>query len=273
MRYTAHQIFKIIPGRHFTVVYDIDKNPMNIDFKMHNHDDIYEIVLVLAGDCEFYVEGNSYTVKPLDMCFTRPSELHLMTFCSDNVYERIVIYLQSDFFEHAGRKKYLDIFLNRKLGTGNLVSHDIAGSAAASCAKRVYGYFKEGALDIAEGAVCELLYIMNRSKDGSDGLYASSGRVRDIIIYINSHLTEKLSLDMLAAKFFTDKHYLCRIFKKYTGYTINQYINYKRILLVQEMHRNGQTLLQASMNAGFNSYAHFYKMYVKQTGNKPKYME
>ena len=269
----AHQTFEVLPDRRFTVIRDFDDDPMDIHFKMHNHDDIYEIVLVISGDCEFYVEGNSYGAEPLDICFTRPSELHLMTFRSHAAYERIIIYLHSDFFERGGREKYLDIFVNRRLGTGNLISHDISGSAASGCAKRVYEYFEEGALDVAENSICELLYIMNRSRSLSDGRYAKSGRVRDIIMYINSRLTEKISLDELSHHFFTDKHYLCRIFKKYTGYTINQYINYKRIMLVQEMHRNGQTLLQASMNAGFNSYAHFYKTYVKQTGQKPRYME
>lgn len=269
----AHQTFEMAPGKQFAVIHDIDDMPSTINFKLHNHDDIYEIVLVLDGDCEFYVEGNSYSVKPLDICFTRPFELHRMTFYSDKTYDRIIIYLKSDFFTQSGCEEYLNIFQNRRLGTGNLIAHDISGGAAADCVKRLYSYFSEGAYDIAEHVIAELLYILSRSKAVSDDFYTKNDRVRDIIMYINLHLTDKISLDALAHEFFTDKHYLCKIFKKYTGYTINQYINYKRILLVQEKHKSGQSLLQASMNAGFNSYAHFYKMYVKQTGHQPRYME
>ena len=64
--------------------------------------------------------------------------------------------------------------------------------------------------------------------------------------------------------------YLCKIFKSITGYTINHYINYKRLLLVRELHSKGQTLLEASTAAGFNSYAHFYKMYKKEFGESPR---
>lgn len=92
-----------------------------------------------------------------------------------------------------------------------------------------------------------------------------------ISLYINAHLSDNLSLDILAKEFFTAKNYMCRVFKNYTGYTINQYINYKRILFAQELHKNGQSLLQASMNAGFNSYANFYKAYVKQIGKCPSH--
>ena len=92
-------------------------------------------------------------------------------------------------------------------------------------------------------------------------------------MYINDHLAENLSLDMISKRFFMAKQYMCKVFKKNTGYTIYQYISYKRILLAQELHRSGQSLTQASMNAGFNDYANFYKTYIKYTGKSPKQMD
>ena len=54
--------------------------------------------------------------------------------------------------------------------------------------------------------------------------------------------------------------------------SLSQYINHKRILLVRELHTQGQSLLEASTNAGFNNYSHFYRQYVKKTGMTPKNM-
>ena len=56
----ARQTVEIFQNNSFGIVHDIDEKPNNINFQLHNHDDIYEIVLLLKGDCEFFVEGDSY---------------------------------------------------------------------------------------------------------------------------------------------------------------------------------------------------------------------
>lgn len=265
-------VIKIDPSLGFSVVHKLDKNPSTRVYKLHNHDDIYEIVLLLRGDCEFEVEGNTYKIKPGDIAFTRPFEFHHIVCRTDKPYERIVMYLTTDFFKQSSLEKYLDIFERRELGTGNIVSSDLTGGAERECIQRILRYFSECAYDVANGIITEFLYLLNKPKRVSDDFFTKNERIRDIIVYINSNLSEDLRLDDISQKFFIDKHYLCKSFKKNTGYTVNRYINYKRIMLAQELHRSGQTLLQASMNAGFNSYAHFYKTYVKQTGKPPKSM-
>ncbi|MBQ3427606.1 MAG: AraC family transcriptional regulator [Clostridia bacterium] len=256
----------------FDIVHKYDKNPSTRVYKLHNHDNIYEIVLLLGGDCEFEVEGNTYKLKPGDIAFTRPFEFHHIVCRTDKPYERIIMYLTTDFFKQRSLEKYLDIFEHRELGTGNIVSSDLTRGDERECIQRILRYFSEGAYDVAYGIITEFLYLLNKTNRVSDDFFTKNERMRDIIVYINSNLSEDLRLDNIAQKFFINKHYLCKSFKKHTGYTVNRYINYKRILLVQELQRNGQTLLQASMNAGFNSYAHFYKTYVKQTGKSPKTM-
>ena len=55
---------KIFPNMYFGLTHCYDEVPDNNDFKLHNHDDVYEIVLFLSGDSEFYAEGNVYKLKP-----------------------------------------------------------------------------------------------------------------------------------------------------------------------------------------------------------------
>ncbi|MGN0162479.1 MAG: helix-turn-helix domain-containing protein [Candidatus Ornithomonoglobus sp.] len=265
-------IIKILPGMNFTVVHKLDDEPDMLEFKLHNHDDIYEIVFLLSGDCEFVVEGNTYKIRPHDMVFTRPFEFHHIVCLSSRTYERIILYIKADYFRQHDCGELLDIFVNRELGTGNIVPADITDNSIRECLNRIFRYYTDKAYKIADACVCEFLYLLNKSKRAETDAYAKNERIRDIIMYINNNLTEELRLDDISRRFFIDKHYLCKSFKKNTGFTVSQYINYKRILLVQELHRGGQTLLQASLNAGFNSYAHFYKMYIKQMGKPPKSM-
>lgn len=264
------KLFEIFPGRDFGVVHDIDESPNTIEFQLHNHNDIYEIILLLHGDCEFYVEGNTYRLSPRDIIFTRPFELHKMRCLTERTYERIILYVTSNYFKQNQCEELLAIFHNRPLGTGNCIAGDAMDHALRQCVNRLDRYCANKAYTVAQHTVFECLYLLNQCKGLPDASYVTDERVRRIIVYINDHLADNLSLDTLSNEFFVAKNYLCKVFKQHTGYTVNRYINYKRILLAQELHRNGQSLLHASMNAGFNSYANFYKAYVKQTGRSPR---
>lgn len=269
----AKKTVDIFPGKNFGIVYDRDEEPNTIEFALHNHDDIYEIVLLLDGDCEFCVEGNTYKVNPGDIVFTRPFELHHIVCLSERTYERIILYVRADFFKENNCDKYLDIFEGREIGTGNLIAQSMKDRSLIDCMHRLDLYREEKEYDVAEKVVYGFLYLINRYKDNFSEFYTKDERVRKIIMYINDHLAENLSLDMISKRFFMAKQYMCKVFKKNTGYTIYQYISYKRILLAQELHRSGQSLTQASMNAGFNDYANFYKTYIKYTGKSPKQMD
>ena len=265
-------IINILPGHNYTIVHKLNDKPNTLDFKLHNHDDIYEIVFLQNGDCEFGVEGNTYKVNRNDIIFTRPFEFHHIICLSEKPYERTILYLTSEFFHEHHCEEFLDIFVNRELGTGNIISSAMSDNALRDSIQRIYRHYTNKAYKAAEGCIYEFLHLLNSTKSIEDNSYAKNERIRDIIIYINNNLTDSLKIDDISSKFFIDKYYLCKSFKKNTGYTLNRYINYKRILLATELHRQGQTLLQASLNAGFNSYAHFYKMYVKETGKPPKSM-
>lgn len=265
----ARKTINIFPGTDFEIVHDIDEKPNQIDFKLHNHDDIYEIVLLLSGDCEFYVEGNTYAMKPHDIIITRPFELHHITCLTEKPYERILLFIKTDYFEKYSCQNYLEVFRNRPLGIGNLIAAEVAGTKLIPCIQRLSDYADAKEYKVAEHALFEFLYLLNRTKNEALDFYTKDERIRNVILYINEHLSEEINLDTLAAKFYTSKYHLCRVFKQSTGYTITQYANYKRIMVARELHKSGMTLLQASLEAGFNSYPHFYRTYLRFIGKAP----
>lgn len=260
----------VFPGFSFGLRHSKDIMPDNAKFRLHNHNDIYEIILFLSGDAEFHVEGSVYRLKPYDIVLTRPFEMHHIVCLSDKPYERIVIFINADYFKKNNCETLLEIFENRQLGKDNLIPAKLVRDTLMEPVKRAERYAEEGALPVANGAVIEFLYLLNRSKSSAYSPKPQDQRISDIIMYINENLSESITLDNLAERFYIDKYYLCKIFKKNTGYTLNQYINYKRLLLVRELHARGQSLLEASENAGFNNYSHFYRMCIKQTGRPPK---
>jgi len=262
----------LFEGRSFGMHHSRDVKPDNSQFILHNHDDLYELVLFLNGDAMFHAEGSVYNMRPYDMALTRPGELHRMQCSPQKPYERTVLYIAKEHLESEDMRIYADIFENRALGVRNIIGAEIVRESLLDCFNRIYKYSQDRQYAVAEAVLIEFLYLLNNASVRSVSPTTRDKRVAVVIQYINNHLGDSLRLDELAEMVYIDKYHLCRVFKKCTGYTLNGYINYKRLLLVKELHAQGQSLLEASINAGFNNYSHFYRMYVKQNGTSPKNM-
>jgi YesN/AraC family two-component response regulator len=95
-------------------------------------------------------------------------------------------------------------------------------------------------------------------------------RVSEIINYINTHYGEKMTLDFLANRFFIDKYYLCRIFKKISGMTVVEYMNYKRLIEAKKLIETSEHSISAISNlVGFQNQNHFNLLFKRLYGYTP----
>ncbi len=81
---------------------------------------------------------------------------------------------------------------------------------------------------------------------------------------------KKITLDILQQRFYVNKYYLCHIFKMNTGFTVIEYITYKRVVRAMELLMSGVTAIDAAHAVGFGDYSAFYKAFKKITGFSPK---
>lgn len=95
-------------------------------------------------------------------------------------------------------------------------------------------------------------------------------KVVELLQYINRNLTTDLNIDDLAARFYVSKYYMMRLFKAETGYTIGNYINYKRLLLAKELIASGEPITQACYDCGFKNYSTFSRAYKSHFGESPR---
>ena len=94
-------------------------------------------------------------------------------------------------------------------------------------------------------------------------------RVVPILDYIRDNLSEPLTLDQIAGKFFISKHYLCRIFKSATGFSVMEYIIYSRILRARQLLQEGISVQQAGELSGFSDNSHFIRTFGHLTDTSP----
>ena len=94
-------------------------------------------------------------------------------------------------------------------------------------------------------------------------------RVAPILDYIRDNLAEPLSLDQIANQFYISKHYLCRIFKSATGFSVMEYIIYSRVLRARQLLQDGISVQQAGELSGFSDNSHFIRTFGHLTGVTP----
>lgn len=253
----------------YTFEHKTHKEP-GVTYKPHNHNG-YEIFILLKGEGVFLVEGIGYPIAPMDIIITKSDEIHEITYDEDAEYERVVIHLEDAFFEKLNCLEYTEIFNNRKSGENNLIDRDsVKNSELLNTLLRMEKYIKSELTTsdaVIRASIVEFLHQLNQFKTTHGKIMSSA--IKNVIEYINSNISENLALSSLAEKFFMSKYHLCRSFKKHTGFTVNQYITYRRIMVVRDLHAQGKSLSDSSIEAGFSSYSNFYKAYVKETGYAP----
>lgn len=94
-------------------------------------------------------------------------------------------------------------------------------------------------------------------------------RVAPILDYIRDNLSEPLTLDQIAGQFYISKHYLCRIFKSATGFSVMEYIIYSRVLKARQLLQDGVSVQQAGEMSGFSDNSHFIRTFGHLTGTSP----
>lgn len=94
--------------------------------------------------------------------------------------------------------------------------------------------------------------------------------IREVINYIWNHLTEPIELSEVADVIHVNSAHLSRKFKKVTGFTFTDYINYQRIEYSKLLFYEGNhSITEVASQAGFNSSSYFSKTFKKYTKQSP----
>lgn len=257
-----------------------ESKPNPDQYKLH-YEVGYELFLFLDGVGTYNIEGNRYELSPGSLLMMNSTELHALSISPDHPYERIVLSMKKDFlppFLSHG----VDFFRShkyRKLGHGNLIQSELVRKNGLlehyDKLRRLFAQRSPENEFVAKCVIVQLLAAINSIKENelldAQLQKPAMSKVGELLEYINANLNEPLALDTLSEKFFLTKYHLCHIFKEATGYSINQYISYKRIHMADALMLEGNTPTQACFMSGFNSYSNFYKSYRKLTGRSPRH--
>ena len=97
----------------------------------------------------------------------------------------------------------------------------------------------------------------------------SNSLVCDLLIYINKNINDDITIDELSNRFYFDKTYIMKRFKKEIGRPIHDYINTIRIANSLDYYKYDNYILSIALRNGFNSIEYYSEIFKKVIGVNP----
>jgi len=99
----------------------------------------------------------------------------------------------------------------------------------------------------------------------------SNNLICDILIYINDNISNKITIDILEKRFFYNRYYIMKLFKKEIGLTLIEYINSIRVYnAILSLRNTKYSLTNIALRNGFYSLEYFSETFKHITNNNPR---
>ncbi len=255
------RLFHLADNRHEEVPY-------------HYHT-FHKIILLLAGRADYAIEGERYSLSPGDYVLVGRGSIHRPIVARGDFYERAILYISPEYLQKLSCPDgdLENCFLRSQEGF-----HYVYHAGAGDRVRQLFALLEQSRREGGFGAslLCQALFVqlmveVNRISLSGNTVSAASGdsKIVALLQYLNAHLTEGLTIDELAARFYISKYHMMRRFRDETGYTIHGYVTEKRLLLAQQLLEQGLPMGETALRCGYQEYSTFSRAYKKQFGRAP----
>ena len=244
----------------------------------HTHD-YYEFYLFLEGDLDLEISGHARPLHPGDMVLVPPGvSHHALMHSSDRPYRRFVLWVSQEYVARLLKESPDYVFLMQRAATSSRCYYHFHEAEFSSIQSRLIRLLEEfhsnryGRNAAVYLALNDLLLYMNRIiYEREHPVVSGSGDLmQEITLFIDEHLTEDLSLDVLANHVCLSKYYIAHYFKDSLGISIHQYITKKSLQSCSEAIAAGSDITRTFDEYGFRDYSSFYRMFRKEYGMSPR---
>lgn len=251
-----------------------DDGEAKVDYHYH---EFYKLLFFVSGKGSYFVEGKRYVLAPGDVVLIGSHCVHRPEFEARLPCERIILYISPEFLERESSavcqlsdcfsKEYDHVLRPNEKIRQKLFS--ILTNMEQELSSSRYG--RE---ILSNGMLLHLLVeiarsIFHKEVQKPAPMHPKSKRMQDLMSYLDEHLTEELSIDALADKFYVSRFHMMHRFREETGTTIHAYISDRRLMLARDFILQGMSSTEACFRCGFGSYSSFSRAYGKFFGTTP----
>ena len=261
-----------------------DTNDYNIYFGVpHMHDDI-EVIYVIDGSVEFYIEDKTVVVNAGQIIIINGLVVHstyearhkytkmcMMQFNLNIIYSHL-IYINNLLvnFIHRSDFKYSVLTvdeneINKEIARIILSVHDEFSQKKVAYGLAIlsllYDFFR---ILFRENIIKDYLNLPD--KFNTDSLVKIVGAIK----YIEKNYSQEIYItDVAEVLEFTQSHF-CRLFKQATGKTFVQFLNYYRITMAKNLLlSSNKSITEIMIDCGFKSYSYFNRIFKSENGLSP----
>ena len=243
----------------------------------YHYHEFCKILLLVSGSGGYYIDGQRYLLQAGDIVLLGSRSIHRPELDTAVPYERIIIYISPEYLQRWSTADcdLLSIFSGEQGHVLRLKDSrkrqlfQLAATLEQDLARDEFG--RE---ILSSAGLLRLLVELGRTQNrgeafGPSPVMPRSDRIREILQYIDAHLTEDLDIGELAQTFFISKYHMMRLFRQETGTTIHLYVTQKRLMLAKALIDGGMRATEACYRCGFRSYSSFTRACAKHFGTTP----
>ena len=261
----------ILHKRHFDLQFSIrfevvDDVNFYSPFHWHNH---IEVLYVLEGRIDFTVEQRKYVLANDDMIIVNSEKIHSSKLRGHARY--ILLQVPLSAFEGV-YEDIENVIFKEKL------SADEAGklfTCLAQMLESVDDQRQENRVKFIS-LLYNFFYLLlseyqTEQKKAVLSSYYGINRISPVMAFVEKEFRKKITLKEAAEILNVSPEHLCRLFKKYTDMTFNEYLISQRISAFYQMLLNSNQKISVIMeDCGISNYKVFIREFKKTFGKTPE---
>jgi AraC-like DNA-binding protein len=242
----------------------------------YHYHEFHKVLMFMSGNASYVIEGRHYLLSPYDVVLVPRGCVHKPEVGLAAPYERYVLYLSPTYLRSMSgcdlEKCFTEAetdysFVLCPAGSRKAKIQSLFSSIEEAGSSGEYGSTALGRLLVYE-LMIELARAAIIPEEKPENIIYDR-EIVEILSWINDNLTEDISIDSLADRFYISKYHMMRRFRAETGYSIHSYISNKRLLFAHDLLLMGSSVTAACYGCGYKDYSSFSRAYKKQFGITP----
>ncbi len=248
--------------------------------RLHSHIR-FEITLINEGTGTYLINGKEHKIKKGEIFIIASNEQHCVTNVENGGLKMTNLHFEPRCLWGRSYDSLTDENINFCFSHNKNFDNRIPCGKADNLTRIIYEITeefknrnKEYRLKIKSLLNLLLITLIRDHGYSKDTVSLKKDRfncIRNAIKYIDSHLSEPMSLEKLSELSGMSPNYFSALFHNVSGITLWDYYNSRRIdnaiFLLKE--KNEQNILDIALACGFNNTANFNKAFKKATGTTP----
>lgn len=262
-------------GRYVDTHQDISYAQTPVSLHSHNY---YEILFCRnTCDAEYLVGAERYRLQKGDVIIVPPGTSHkpMLPHDMSQPYIRDVLWVSQDLAEQLeklwGGHEEFPLSVPRLLRTAETrweYIGDMFRNGVREAERREAGW--EAA--VVGNSIQLLTYLIRAIQDRtSKALRAEKPELLDeVLAYVESHLSEKLTLGDVAKHFWVSQSTITQIFRNKMGVSFYRLVIQRRLIAAKLLILEGGSLEDVGRRVGFTDYSTFYRAFKQEFGISPR---